>query len=101
MKRTISKSFARGMDDMLCSVGLKQRRSVGQTIAGPMAFLLGGAAIGTTAALLLAPTRGEELRTDLRGKLRQLGSRAKETVRKRNGMGRRQLKSEAESPSVS
>jgi hypothetical protein len=83
-KHDVQKALAQSIDDSLLAMGLQRRRGIIEEVATPIACFFAGAAIGTGLALLLAPSAGSDLRSDLRGKLRDIGEKAKDTV-KRNG----------------
>jgi hypothetical protein len=67
-----------GVDDMLRPVGLSRRRT---HIPENLAFLGVGIVIGGVAALLLAPTSGEEARARISRKVDELGDAASKKVR--------------------
>jgi hypothetical protein len=58
-------------DDVLRFIGLQRRRSVGGYVATGVGFFAAGLLMGAGAALLLAPKTGQDLREDLRERLRR------------------------------
>lgn len=67
-----------GVDDVLRPVGLSRRRS---HVPENLAFLGIGVLVGGAAALLLAPSSGEETRRTLARKAEELGDAAQRKVR--------------------
>jgi len=57
------------VNDVLGTIGLERRRTTAERILPTLGLIGLSAAIGAGAALLLAPTSGEELRTRLSGRL--------------------------------
>ncbi len=84
-KNEVQKALLQSIDDSLLAMGLRRRRSLVEEIALPVACFVAGAAVGSGLALFLAPSSGEDLRSDLGGRLRDFGEKAKSTI-KRNGV---------------
>jgi hypothetical protein len=87
----LMKAIRMTADDLLYPIGL-QRRRAGMAYAVPaMQWLLVGAVIGGCAALLLAPSSGEDLRSQLRDTIQSARDRARKaaanmrTTRANNG----------------
>jgi len=57
------------VNDVLGTIGLERRRTASERILPTLGLIGLSAAIGAGAALLLAPSSGEELRTRLSGRL--------------------------------
>jgi gas vesicle protein len=62
-------------DDALAAIGLSIKQSTGQWLLGTLSVLGVGMIVGAAAALLLAPSSGQELREDLVDKVKVLRDR--------------------------
>jgi gas vesicle protein len=62
-------------DDALAAIGLAIKPSAGQWLVGTLSVLGIGVIVGAAAALLLAPSSGQDLREDLADKVKTLRDR--------------------------
>jgi hypothetical protein len=82
------KKAIRTADDVLYTIGLQRRQTGMDYVVPAMQWLLVGAVIGGCVALLLAPSSGEDLRSQLGEKLQSAREKAREaTANMRNARG--------------
>lgn len=58
-------------DEVLSALGLQVKPSIGASVVGAALVFCGGLLVGATAAFLLAPKSGRDLRTDIARKMRR------------------------------
>jgi YtxH-like protein len=70
-------------EQLLHAAGLERRRSMVEFMVTATGCFIAGAVVGGCVALLLAPTSGEELRSQLQERMRAASERARKAARAR------------------
>jgi hypothetical protein len=73
------KRMGYNFDDMLCSLGLKRRRSF-ETLLSAVGLIAVGAAVGAAVGLAFAPSSGDNLRKEMTQRLDQVRQRVKQNA---------------------
>lgn len=77
VNQNVSRTYDDGLQTMLNRMGLEQKRSTAETMLPMIGIFGAGIAVGAALGVLFAPKRGENLRTDLRHSIEDLGRRGK------------------------
>ena len=75
---SVRSTYDTGVESLLDRLGLEQKRSTMEVVLPSLAIFGAGLAVGAALGIMLAPKRGEELRTDLRHRIGDLKDRSVE-----------------------
>ena len=85
ISRMLRKAIETQAEQLLHAAGLERRRSMVEFMITATGCFVAGAVVGGCVALLLAPTSGEELRTQIQERMRAASERARKVARARAG----------------